>query len=179
MLNPTDYISSKKEKERYESHDNNVYDKGYQAFVSPIVQAILKDYQKTHKGLDFGSGTGPVITKILRDHRYTIDTYDPFFANDKERLEETYDYIVCCEVMEHFHHPRLEFKQLKNMLKPGGSLYLMTKLYHEGIDFDQWYYKRDPTHVFFYHERALEYIKQQYNFSKMTILENMIIYKIK
>lgn len=179
MLNPMNYISSEKEKERYEAHDNNVYDKGYQAFVSPIVQTVIKDYKKTHKGLDFGSGTGPVITKLLRDQKYTIDTYDPYFSNNKERLKESYDYIVCCEVMEHFYHPKLEFMQLKNMLKPGGSLYLMTKIYHERIDFDQWYYKNDPTHVFFYHKKALEYIKRQYGFSKMTIMDDMIIYRTK
>jgi len=178
MLNPRHYLSSKKEKQRYKEHDNDIYDKRYQAFVSPIVGAVLKDYQKTHKGLDFGSGTGPVITKLLRDHNYKIDTYDPFFDNNKERLKGTYDYIVCCEVVEHFHHPRLEFNRLKEMLKPGGSLYIMTSIYHEDIDFKAWYYKNDSTHVFFYHRKALEYIKRQYNFSKITIRENMITYKL-
>lgn len=175
ILKPSHYISSKEEKERYQEHNNDVNDKRYQAFVSPIVEGVLNDYHKDHEGLDFGSGTGPVITKMLRDQGYKIVTYDPFFANNKERLKESYDYIVCCEVMEHFHNPRLEFSRLKSMLKPGGSLYLKTDIYSQEIDFDSWYYKNDPTHVFFYHKYALEYIKKQYGFSDMIIENDMIV----
>ncbi len=177
MVNPKDYMSQGQEKERYETHNNDVDDPGYQAFVSPIVDAVLRDYDKNHKGLDFGSGPGPVITKMLRDQGYTINIYDPFFANNKERLKETYDYIVCCEVMEHFHDPKMEFKKLKEMLKPGGTLYLKTKIYKDGLDFDSWGYKNDSTHVFFYHPKGLKYIKRQYEFSEMSILEELITYK--
>lgn len=177
LLNPKNFPCGDKEKQRYEEHENDVNDKGYQAFVLPIVESVLKDYGKNHKGLDFGSGTGPVITKLLRDAGYKIDIYDPFFADNKEKLQETYDYIVCCEVVEHFHHPRVEFNRLKSMLNPGGSLYLKTKIYHEAINFETWFYKDDPTHVFFYHKTALEYIGKQYRFSEMIIAKDMIIYK--
>lgn len=179
MLNPKDYVSLEKERLRYEEHNNDVNDKRYQGFVSPIVNGVLSDYNKESSGLDFGSGTGPVITKLLRDKDYKIKIYDPFFANYKEKLEDKYDYIVSCEVVEHFHNPRIEFKRLKKMLKPGGSLYIMTEIYHEGIDFDSWNYKNDQTHVFFYHRRALEYIKKEYRFDKMEILGNMIVYRNK
>ena len=177
MLNPRDYISNEKEKERYEEHNNDVFDARYQKFVSPIVERVLIDYNTNHKGLDFGSGTGPVITKLLKDKEYDIDIYDPFFANHKEKLKNTYDYIVCCEVMEHFHHPRLEFSRFENMLKSGGTLYLKTAIYNESINFKRWYYKDDPTHVFFYHEKALEYIKKNYNFSDLIIEKDVIVYK--
>lgn len=179
MLDKKFYLTPKKEKERYEEHNNDVYDKRYQSFVSPIVEEVLKDYDVSHKGLDFGAGTGPVITKLLRDHDYSIDIYDPFFANYKDKLTKKYDYIVCCEVMEHFHNPKLEFKRLKSMLKPLGSLYLMTSIYDEKIDWESWNYKNDPTHVFFYHKKALEFIENEYNFKKMNIKGNMIIYKNK
>ena len=179
MLDYNHYLSPKKEKERYEQHNNDVYDIRYQNFVSPIVDEVLKDYGTFHKGLDFGSGTGPVITKLLRDDKYNIDIYDPFFANDKEKLHKKYDYIVCCEVMEHFHNPRLEFKKLKAMLNPGGTLYLMTSIYDEDIDWDSWNYKNDPTHVFLYHKKALEYIKNKYQFSEMDVKDNMIVYRNK
>lgn len=177
MLDSDYYISLEKEKERYKKHNNDVNDKKYQAFVSPIVDSILNDYDKNHRGLDFGAGTGPVITKLLRDKGYGIQIYDPFFANDKKKLEEKYDYIVCCEVVEHFHNPKKEFKKLKYMLKQGGSLYIMTSIYKDGIDFESWNYKNDSTHVFFYHKKALEYIKKVYGFSEMIIKKDMIIYK--
>lgn len=177
MLSPINYLNKENEKLRYEEHNNDVFDKRYQDFVSPIVNAVLKDFEEEHKGLDFGSGTGPVITKMLKDQDYDIEIYDPFFANDKEKLYKSYDYIVCCEVMEHFHNPRLEFKRLKNMLNNKGYLYLKTKVYNENIDFESWYYKDDPTHVFFYHLKGLEFIREYYGFSMMKNLEDMIIYK--
>lgn len=178
MLSPTNYLDKENEKLRYKEHNNDVFDKRYQDFVSPIVKAVLSDFDKGHKGLDFGSGTGPVITKMLKDHEYDIEIYDPFFANDIEKLDRRYDYIVCCEVMEHFHNPRLEFNRLRNMLKTGGVLYLKTKVYNEDIDFKSWYYKDDPTHVFFYHIKGLEFIKKHYGFATMESLKDMIIYKI-
>ena len=178
MLDPIDYISERGEKARYEEHNNDVEDKRYQAFVSPIVREVIKDYKKHHKALDFGSGTGPVITKLLRDQDYNIKKYDPFFANNPEVLEEKFDYIVCCEVIEHFHNPKEEFKLLKSLLKAGGSLYIMTSLYSEDIDFLSWNYKDDITHVFFYHKKALEWIKKEFDFSYLKVEKNLIIYRV-
>lgn len=178
MLHPDDYPSKHMEKERYEEHNNDVNDVEYQNFVSPIVNAVLSDYEKEDIGLDFGAGTGPVISKLLRDKDYNIKIYDPFFANYKERLEEKYDYIVCCEVMEHFHNPKKEFKLLKSMLNPEGSLYCMTNIYSEDIDFIKWNYKNDLTHVFFYHQKALEWIKDKYGFSSLKVKENLISFTI-
>lgn len=176
MLEPNHYIKNKEEKERYEEHNNDVEDKGYQEFVWPIVKAVLGKYKENHKGLDFGSGTGPVITKLLQEKEYNIKTYDPFFANYPERLNEKYDYIVCCEVIEHFHDPIKEFKLLKSLLKPGGTLYIKTKIYSKDIHFDSWNYKDDNTHVFFYHENALKWIKTNYDFSHLKIEKNLITY---
>lgn len=178
LLNPKDYISEEKEKERYEEHNNDVNDKRYQDFVYPIVKEILHDYEEDSRGLDFGAGTGPVISKLLRDKGYNIKTYDPFFANYTDRLKEKYDYIVCCEVIEHFHNPKKEFHLMKSMLEAGGSIYIKTSLYDENIDFISWNYKNDITHVFFYHENALNWIKDKIGFSSIEIEESLIKFKI-
>lgn len=178
MLDSIDYLEENEEKARYEEHNNDVENKGYQSFVYPIVKEVLNDYKGYDKGLDFGSGTGPVITKLLRDKEYNIKLYDPFFANEPEVLEEKYDYIVSCEVIEHFHNPRKEFKLLRSLLKPGGSLYIMTSIYSEDIDFKTWNYKDDKTHVFFYHKKALEWIKNEFDFAHLKIEKNLIIYKV-
>ena len=175
MLKEEYYLSKEKEKERYQEHDNDVEDQGYQKFVLPMVKQVLKDYTKDHKGLDFGSGTGPVITKLLRDSDYNINMYDPFFANDPQQLERKYDYIVCCEVIEHFYDPRKEFELLRSLLNSSGTLYLKTNMYHSEIDFDTWYYKDDITHVFFYQEETLQWIKEQYKFSNLEIRKDIII----
>src|SRR6056297_1064292 len=175
LLDPDDYVSVPEEKERYEKHNNDVHDPRYQEFVSPIANEILNNHQPHENGLDFGSGTGPVITKLLRDTGYQINTWDPFFDNDPSVLEDTYHYIACCEVAEHFHHPRNEFKRLRNLLKPGGILYCMTEIYTPGISFQSWNYKNDVTHVIFYHTRALEWICQQLNFSNLSIQDDHLI----
>ncbi len=147
---------------RYEEHNNDVNDIRYQKFVSPITDAVQKNFFPENSiGLDFGAGTGPVITKVLNDKGYKLNLYDPFFIPDTAPLQEKYDFIVCCEVIEHFHHPLKEFKLLHSLLKPNGKLFCMTDIYSKTIDFSTWYYKNDPTHVIFYTERSLQWIKKE------------------
>lgn len=164
------------EKARYEEHNNDIEDENYQKFVSPISSAILKDYTQHHIGLDFGAGTGPVISKILTDNNYQIKQYDPFFHNYSELLKVKYDYIACCEVIEHFHKPYQEFALLKKLLKQNGKLYCMTHIYDEDTVFQNWYYLNDLTHVFIYHRRTLSWIKEEFNFSDLNIQERLITF---
>ncbi|HBX67037.1 MAG: methyltransferase [Balneola sp.] len=164
-----DYPTPEEEIFRYESHDNNVEDPRYQEFVSPLVEKIMGAFKPDSLGLDFGSGTGPVITKMLIDQGYTINTFDPFFDNNPDVLSLKYDYIVSCEVMEHFHHPHKEFTNLKKMLKSGGALFLKTDIYTDDIDFHAWYYKSDETHVIFYHPDTLEWMRKEFGFKKLDI----------
>ena len=167
---------SRKEKSRYEFHKNNVEDEGYQKFVAPITNSILEDYSKKDKGLDFGSGPTSVISKILNVKDFEIVQYDPFFHNYPELLEKKYNYIACCEVIEHFYSPKKEFILLKNLLQNKGKLYCMTNIYDENINFDKWYYKNDFTHVFFYHKDTFQWIKNEIGFSEMAIDGRLIVF---
>lgn len=166
---PSQFVSAQAEKERYLEHNNDVNDPGYQEFVSPIVNAVLRDYTPAHTGLDFGSGTGPVITTMLRGEGYDVQEYDPFFHNDESALHETYDYIASCEVIEHFHSPAKEFAMLYNMLNPGGRLYCKTDIPSEQTDFTTWYYVNDPTHVFFYSEATAQWIGHHFGFATVSV----------
>jgi SAM-dependent methyltransferase len=168
------FLSPSEEKGRYEKHNNDVNDKDYLQFVSPITESVLSEYTPTHTGLDFGAGTGSAVSKVLKDNKYNIELYDPFFHNQPELLEKKYDYIACCEVMEHFHSPAKEFRLLKDLLKPKGTLYCMTHLYSPEIKFDDWYYKNDPTHVFFFQKNTLEWIKENFGFSSLYINKRLI-----
>lgn len=165
------------EKARYEQHINDVHDLHYQAFVSPITSKVCEDYTTDSIGLDFGSGTGAVISKVLEDRGYTIYQYDPFFNNKPELLQNRYDYIVCCEVIEHFHDPEKEFHLLKRILKPGGRLYVMTSIYNKDIDFHGWNYKNDKTHVFIYQKETFEWIKYKFDFSAMSIDNRLVVFQ--
>jgi len=169
-------LNKKDEQARYKNHHNDIFDPNYQKFVAPITSNVLKNFTKQSLGLDFGAGTGPVISKILQDQGYTLNQYDPFFINTPKVLELKYDYIVCCEVIEHFYHPEKEFRLLKNRLQPNGHLYCMTHIYNPKIDFENWYYKNDPTHVFIYQEATLIWIKNNFNFTSITIDNRLILF---
>jgi SAM-dependent methyltransferase len=173
-LDKKNQLQPEDEKLRYLLHKNDVHDPGYREFVSPIVNYILSRYQPQSNGLDFGAGTGPVISKMLIEKGFTINQYDPFFSNHTELLSLQFDYIVCCEVIEHFNNPNKEFMQLRSMLLPGGELICMTELLRDNIDFNDWYYKNDPTHVFFYHPKSFDYIKSEFDFSEVIIDKRLI-----
>ena len=170
--------AAEEEKYRYQQHNNEVGNKGYQKFVSPITNGVLRDFESSHLGLDFGAGTGPVITKMLKDCDFQIEIYDPFFHPNSELLKRKYDYIVCCEVIEHFHHPAKEFELLKNLLNKHGKLYCMTEVYNNSIDFGKWWYKNDFTHVFFYQKATFEFIKEKIDFQNIEIDGNLIVFSV-
>jgi SAM-dependent methyltransferase len=171
------YLTGEKEKERYLEHHNDVENPNYQLFTSPITNAILTTYKKDSFGLDYGCGTGPVISKQLIEKGYKVKLYDPYFYPDQDYLNHRYNYIFSCEVFEHFYKPKKEMEKLMKLLKPGGQLYIMTQLYHKGIPFTNWYYRRDPTHVFIYTKTTFEYIASIFNLKIETITDKLIILK--
>lgn len=178
IFRPRDtFLTVEEEKEHYEKHNNDVFDERYQNFVSPIVNAVLQDFSAEAKGLDFGSGTGPVIAKMLTDKGYQVHNYDLFFANDVSLLNQKYDYVSCCEVMEHFHQPYKEFELLKSLLLPKGKLYCKTEVFNNQKPFENWYYKDDFTHVFIYQLKTLEWLKNEFQFSKLIIKEKLIVFE--
>ena len=136
----------------------------------------MNQFSATHQGLDYGAGTGPVVSVMLQEKGYQIAQYDPFFYNNQGLLTNKYDYIVACEVIEHFHHPYKEFKLLKSLLEETGELFCVTNLYNPGIDFGSWYYKNDITHVFIYQKDTLDWIKDNIGFSQVKINNRLIIF---
>lgn len=173
------YPKWESEKARYETHNNDVYDIRYQHFVSPITNAVKKHFENTSLGLDYGCGTGPVAAHVLEKQGYNIILYDPFFYPDKSYRSHVYDYIICCEVMEHFFDPYKEFQKLKSLLKPNSKLYCKTKMIADDVqveDFKSWFYKDDPTHVFFYTSKSLDMICRLSNFKTVSFDDNLIIF---
>lgn len=177
IMDPDFYVSREDEIYRYTTHDNDVEDPRYQNFVSPLVEEVQQDYQPGSAGLDYGSGTGPVAAKMLRDDGYRLTTFDPFFEPNPPAFQKTYDFIISSEVVEHFHHPAKEFCLLKALLHPGGHLYCMTLRYSDEIDFEEWHYMNDETHVIFYREETAEWIRNAFGFSDMRLKERIMVFK--
>lgn len=176
--NPELLLDEAKEKERYELHSDDASDFGYQQFVSPIVKSVVRDFKITDSGLDFGSGNSKIVATVLQNESYNVKVYDPYFAPIEENLEKKYDYITTCEVIEHFNNPQKEFTLLRSLLKEGGKLYCMTHLHDESIDFSKWYYKNDPTHIFIYQAKTVEFIKNHFGFSDATIEKRLIVWSV-
>lgn len=167
--NPELFLPPDTEQARYEQHNNDPADPRYRAFVLPLVESITAYMPPGSNGLDFGAGPGPVGSVMLAERGYQTSCYDPYFHSRPELLRNTYDFIFCCEVIEHFYTPAIEFQRLFSLLRPGGSLFCMTHLYSSDIDFSSWYYKNDDTHVFFYRKSTMEFISRKFGFSTCTI----------
>ncbi len=170
-----DLLPSKTEEEiRYKEHTNHLEDHGYIKFADPILSSVRRNFNSTHQGLDFGAGHTPVISELLKADGFQVEIHDPIFFNNPEIYKNTYDFITSCEVIEHFFDPKKEFEDLYRLLKPGGKLICMTDIYKDGINFDKWYYKNDPTHVFIFQEETFMWIRKHLNFLTVNI-ENRLI----
>ena len=177
MMDPVFFLTPAEEKARYDQHNNDVNDPRYRNFVQPLAEMVTNSFTTEAKGLDFGAGPGPVIATILREQHYTVELYDPYYWNQPERLSQCYDYLVCSEVIEHFRVPQHEFALLRSLLLQGGTLYCMTELFRDDIDFSNWSYNTDPTHYFFYHRSAIEHIKSKY-FKNLRIDDRVICFDL-
>ncbi len=176
FLSKDSHLSEDEEKKRYLEHNNDVNDPRYRKFAEPVVRYILKNFKPgKHKGLDFGAGAGPVASRMLEEEGFMMPLYDPFFHPEAENLRKKYDFIIASEVIEHFKKPADEFGLLSGILESPGSLVCRTHLYSAGTDFGSWYYKNDPTHVFFYSGETLEYVRKAFGFSKLETEERLVV----
>ena len=169
------YLSADEEKARYETHNNDVNDIRYQNFTMPITNYVIENFLTEQKGLDFGSGTGPVISNMLLKKGYDIVQYDPFFSPNQDLFNDMYDYIFSCEVWEHFHKPKIEINRLISLLKTNGKLLIMTMLYDDQIDFRGWNYRNDATHVFIFRKETFEYIAKEKKFEIDVLTDRFIV----
>jgi hypothetical protein len=178
LLDPIFYLTPEAEKDRYDQHKNDPANPGYRKFVTPLVEQVQRKYPPAASGLDYGAGSGPVAAALLEEAGYRISLYDPYYWNDHSLLENSYEFIICCEVIEHFHQPQTEFRKLRSLLKPGGSIFCMTEMITDQLDFEVWYYKNDPTHVFFYHRDSLKWLKTALEFKSLEIIDRAIIFNL-
>lgn len=170
------FLSAVNEKKRYLLHRNDMEDKGYYQFVLPIINQVKLHMTQGAKGLDFGCGHTPVLSNYLIKEGYDMSVFDPIFFKDESVMNDQYDFIVCCEVIEHFCNPAYEFQKLFQTLGPKGKLICKTHLFDKGIDFDKWYYKNDPSHVFIYQAETIRWIKNNYLLNDVKINQRVITF---
>lgn len=170
------FLTKTAEKKRYLHHISSMEDTGYYQFISPIIDEVVSSFPIDSLGLDFGCGHTPVLSRHLSNEGFNMVEYDPIFFNDKSALKNNYNFIVACEVVEHFYNPFDEFKRLHDLLKSEGRLVCKTHPFEKKIDFASWYYKNDPSHVFIYQRKTFEWIKEFLGFKNVKINGRTIIF---
>lgn len=152
-------LPPEEEKKRYDLHQNNPENAGYVQSLRRLSVPLSAKLAPQSRGLDFGSGQVSVVKLLFEQLGHSVELYDPFYFPDEELLRYKYDFVVCTEVVEHFHHPQKQFTLLCNLLKTQGSrLGIMTQMLNHEKDFRDWWYHRDPTHVCFYRKETFQWI---------------------
>lgn len=165
FIAPQALPSSDEEKAHYALHQNDPADAGYRRFLARLAEPLMAVVPPGSEGLDFGCGPGPTLSKMFTEAGFPTHNFDPLYANDTSRLARQYDFVTCSEVVEHFHRPAESFAQLRTLLRPGGTLAIMTSWLRADDGFAQWHYRRDPTHVCFYKPATFEYLARQFGWS--------------
>lgn len=161
-LAPAQRPGSAAERAHYGTHQNDPEDAGYRAFLARVAVPLAERLSRGAEGLDYGSGPGPTLSRMLEEQGFSVTLYDPFFAPDSRVLRATYEFITCTETAEHFFCPGDEFNRLDGLLRPGGWLAVMTELARPETEFAQWRYARDPTHVCFYRAVTMRWIAARF-----------------
>jgi len=171
------HLSEKDERARYDTHNNNPEDDRYRNFLSQLLNPLQERISKGASGLDFGSGPGPTLSLMLKECGHSVDLYDKFYAKNDIIFEKQYDFITASEVVEHLKQPMIELNRLMDLLKSNGVLAIMTQILTPQIDFNQWYYKNDPSHIGFFSEKALNFLAGNWQAELNVISERVVVFK--
>lgn len=179
FADPASHLDATAEKAIYQHHQNDPADLGYRKFLNKLAAPLLARLGNCNglKALDFGSGPGPTLHLMLAEAGLDTAIYDPYFANDASVLAQQYDVICSTEAIEHFYHPAKEWALWLSLLRPQGTLALMTRLAPDKAQFFSWHYKNDPTHVCFFSRETFEFLAQRDGFHLDIIEPDVILLK--
>lgn len=159
-------LSSELEKNRYDQHENN-NEGEYLKYLTGIASSILPYIKKDDQGLDFGSGISTSLAEIFGLTGIRVDSYDLYYHPNNEIWERQYDFVILSEVIEHLREPFETMEKLAKLLKANGKIFIKTKFRNEKIEFSNWYYKRDLTHIQFFNQKSMNLLSNKSGF-KMT-----------
>lgn len=173
---PEVHLSSTLEKARYDTHNNTLDNEGYVQYLTTFIDKAVWPFIQHGNALDYGCGPGPVLGELLRKRGFDVSNYDPFYLPNEALLKQTYDLITITEVLEHVFEPNVVFQTLAQALKPEGILAVMTSFVPvSNDDYLTWWYKRDATHVVFYHLKSFETLAKRYGFKVLHTDQQKII----
>jgi len=160
---PENFQELSVQKERYNLHENDEEDEGYQAYFQRFLDFVLPFVSKPESALDFGCGASSLLANMMQKEGIPCDYYDPIYHPDTLEADKKYDLIVSTEVFEHLHQPREVFKSLLDRLEEGGYMALQTQFHSNDIEvFQKWYYHQDPTHIVFFTAKTFKVLCEMF-----------------
>ena len=175
-LDPKNYVSNSDAKKHYLKHNNSITDLNYKNFLLKLIEPVKDKISTVDIGLDYGCGFAPALASIFKSYGFKVELYDPFFFPNKDVLLKKYKFITCSEVVEHFFNPCDEFDKINNLLDDNSWFGVMTTFLTKNELFENWYYRRDPTHVVFYKKKTFQHIGYQRNWQVFFPSENIVLF---
>lgn len=175
IMAPQSRLTAGEEKQIYELHENDPEDAGYRRFLSKLANPLTERLPTGSEGLDFGCGPGPALAGMLEEAGFAMALFDPFFHPDAASLARSFDFITCTEVVEHLYEPAEVFSLLDRLLRPGGWLGIMTCFQTDDERFDNWHYRRDPTHVVFYRQATFQWLARKYGWRLEVPVKDVVL----
>ena len=173
-LDPSSFLTVDAEKARYDLHENSLENSEYLKLLRDFITLTVKPYS-VQTILDYGSGPNPVLAILLREEKYDIDIYDPYYAPWDSTKDSQYDLIVSTETFEHFQDPLKELRFITSLLKPRGYVAIMTSFACNYEDFKTWRYKDDETHIAFYSITTFKKLAELFSLEIIYSNDNNII----
>ncbi len=176
FLDTKNYVSKSDEKKHYLKHNNLITDLNYKNFLLKLIKPVKEKISTSDIGLDYGCGFAPALANIFKSYGFRVELFDPFFFPNNDVLLKKYKFITCSEVVEHFFNPYDEFNKINNLLDNNSWFGVMTTFLPKDELFENWYYRRDPTHVVFYKKKTFQYIGYERNWQVFFPSENIVLF---
>ena len=177
FVDRSEIVSQDEEKARYDLHDNSKRTPGYEKFLLRLITPIEENFSYESSGLDFGEGPYPMLRNILNERGFkNISGFDPFYNPKIFSSELTFDFITCCEVLEHVKNPFDTFTRLIYMLKSKGALIVSTGVLTSEIDFESWHYISDITHINIFTDKTSKWIADHFDLKTEKRDKDLIVF---
>lgn len=155
-----------------------------------LLEASTSGLVRPWEGLDYGCGPGPTLNLLLEATGVVsipVSLYDLYFHDDPSALyvdcdrnvPRQYDFITSTEVVEHIAQCGEALDQMWSMVRPGGLLAIMTQRTTTLEHFESWWYKKDPTHICFFHESSFRFLSHKWGTARTWFVGKDVVIFLK